>query len=117
VVDIRETAEIGLIFYGSTLPAVMEARASLAEAGVELSLLRLRALPINDAVREFVAAHQQCYVVELNRDGQMHQILSLEMPALATRLVSLSHMDGMPLTAEWLVEKVKAVSSQLSAAS
>jgi len=80
--------------------------------GIEFSLLRLRALPINDAVRDFVAAHRLCYVVELNRDGQMHQILSLEMPDLATRLVSLAHLDGLPLTAAWLVEKVKAVSGQ-----
>jgi 2-oxoglutarate ferredoxin oxidoreductase subunit alpha len=106
VIVSQEVAEIGLIFYGSTTPAVVEARASLAEAGIALSLLRLRALPINDAVRDFVAAHRQCYVIELNRDGQMHQILSLEMPALATRLESLAHMDGMPLTAAWLVEKL-----------
>jgi len=112
VIDTHETAEIGLIFYGSTLPAVLEARDRLIEVGIEFSLLRLRALPINDAVRDFVAAHRLCYVVELNRDGQMHQILSLEMPDLATRLVSLAHLDGLPLTAAWLVEKVKAVSGQ-----
>ena len=46
----------------------------------------------------------------MNRDGQMHQILSAEMPELATRLVSLAHMDSMPLTAEWIEKKLLTVS-------
>ena len=114
VVDVVEEAQVGLLAFGSTLPAVNEARARLAKAGIEVSFLRLRALPINDAVRDFVAAHERCYVVEMNRDGQMQQILSTEMPELATRLVSLAHMDGMPLTAEWIEKKLSAVSRQLS---
>jgi 2-oxoglutarate ferredoxin oxidoreductase subunit alpha len=103
-------ARIGVIAYGSTLPAVVEGRSRLARHGINVSFLRLRALPINDAVREFVAAHERCYVVEMNRDGQMHQILSAEMPELATRLVSLAHMDSMPLTAEWIEKKLLTVS-------
>jgi 2-oxoglutarate ferredoxin oxidoreductase subunit alpha len=117
VVDQVDGTRVGLIAYGSTLPAVDEARARLAEDGIEVSFLRVRALPINDAVRYFVAAHERCYVVEMNRDGQMHQILSTEMPEMATRLVSLAHMDGMPLTAEGLWKKLAAVSGQLSAES
>jgi 2-oxoglutarate ferredoxin oxidoreductase subunit alpha len=46
-------------------------------------------------------------VVELNRDGQMHKILQTELPEYATRLVSLAHLDGMPLTAPWVVAGVK----------
>ena len=43
----------------------------------------------------------------------MHQILSSEMPELAERLVSLAHMDGRPLTAEWVVRKLSALSYEL----
>ena len=68
--------------------------------------MRLRALPINDEVKEFVAEHERIYVVELNRDGQMHSILMTEMPEMATKLISLSHMDGMPLTARWVQEAI-----------
>jgi 2-oxoglutarate ferredoxin oxidoreductase subunit alpha len=103
-----EGAEIGLIFFGSTLPAVQEARDRLDAEEIATSCLRLRALPINHAVRDFVAAHERCYVIELNRDGQMHQVLRSEMPELAPRLVSLAHMDGMPLTAAWIAESLRA---------
>lgn len=110
-----EGAQVGIITYGSTLPAVVEARAALAESGLKTSLLRLRALPINNAVRDFAAEHERCYVIELNRDGQVHQILSVEMPELATRLVSLAHMDTLPLTAEWIIQQLSASSSKRSA--
>jgi 2-oxoglutarate/2-oxoacid ferredoxin oxidoreductase subunit alpha len=43
-------------------------------------------------------------VVEQNRDGQMYEILQLEMPAMATKLTSLAFLDGLPLTARWIVE-------------
>jgi 2-oxoglutarate ferredoxin oxidoreductase subunit alpha len=69
--------------------------------------MRLRALPINHEVREFVARHDRVYVIEMNRDGQMHSILTLEMPDLATRLKSIAFLDGMPLTARWIVETMQ----------
>jgi 2-oxoglutarate/2-oxoacid ferredoxin oxidoreductase subunit alpha len=106
LVELDEEAQVGIIAYGSTLTAVQEARARLADQGLATSFLRIRALPINGQVAEFVAAHRHVFVVELNRDGQMHQILSLEMPGMATRLVSLAHIDGLPLTARWIVENV-----------
>ncbi len=102
VVDNVPGSEIGIIAYGSTLPAIEEARARLAADGLRSSFLRLRAFPINGQVRDFVESHDRIYVVEMNRDGQAHQIISLEMPDLATRLHSLAFMDGLPLTARWV---------------
>lgn len=104
IVDLVEGAQIGLIAYGSTLPAIDEARDHLAQMGLATNFLRLRALPVNDVIAEFCALHDRIYVVELNRDGQMHQILSAELPQFATRLKSLCHLDGLPLTASWLVD-------------
>ncbi len=69
--------------------------------------MRLRALPTNDEVRAFVERHDRNYVVELNRDGQMHRVLQLEMPDIATKVISLAHLDGMPLTARWIVESLQ----------
>ena len=106
VVDVVDDAKIGIIAYGTTKFAIDEARDRLAADGIQTSFLRLRALPVNDTVKEFVAQHDRVYVVELNRDGQMHNILQTEMPELATRLHSLAHLDGMPLTARWVVEAV-----------
>jgi 2-oxoglutarate ferredoxin oxidoreductase subunit alpha len=106
VTDEMEGAEIGIIAYGTTRYAIEEARDRLAADGISTSFLRLRALPINHEVREFVQRHRRVYVIELNRDGQMHKILQTEMPELATRLIPLAHLDGMPLTARWVVEGV-----------
>jgi 2-oxoglutarate ferredoxin oxidoreductase subunit alpha len=57
-------------------------------------------------VSQFVADHERVYVIEMNRDGQMHKILQTEMPEMATKLVSLSLLDGMPLTANWVAEAI-----------
>lgn len=107
VVDEVPGAKIGIIRYGSTWPGIEEARDRLEKAGVQTSFMRLRALPINDEVRAFVERHDRVYVIEMNRDGQMHSILRLEMPDLALKMVSLAHLDGMPLTARWIVEQLK----------
>ena len=98
----RDGATIGVIAFGSTDPAVCEALDYLSEDGKEIDYLRLRALPVVDEVREFIRNHERVYVVEMNRDGQLHQILSLEVPERATQLISLTHNDGLPLTAKWI---------------
>lgn len=107
VVDLVEGADVGIIAYGSTLPAIEEARDRLEERDAAASFMRLRALPLNDEVRDFVEQHERVYVIEMNRDGQMHRILQLEMPDIATKLVSLAHLDGFPLTARWIVESIE----------
>ena len=107
VLDEREGAAFGIIAFGTTCYAIDEARDQLADDGVQTSFMRLRALPINEDVRDFVSRYDRIYVVELNRDGQMHKILQTELPEFAARLVSLAHLDGMPLTASWVVEGVK----------
>jgi 2-oxoglutarate ferredoxin oxidoreductase subunit alpha len=117
VADEVEGSEIGIIAYGTTRYAIEEARDRLAAAGLKTSFLRLRALPINDEVKEFVGRYRRVYVIELNRDGQMHKILQTEMPELATRLISLAHLDGMPLTAHWVVEAIRTADATYRAAS
>ncbi|WP_420629640.1 2-oxoacid:acceptor oxidoreductase subunit alpha [Candidatus Leptofilum sp.] len=106
MVDQVENASIGIIAYGTTMFAIDEARDRLAADGTATSFMRLRALPINEAVQQFVADHDRVYVIELNRDGQMHNILQTEMPEIATKLISLAYLDGMPLTAHWVVEAI-----------
>lgn len=108
VIDEVDGAEIGLIAYGSTRAALAEARDRLSAAGVKTSLMRLRALPINGEVEAYIERHDRVYVIELNRDGQLCLILRSELPALAARLQPLAHIDGMPLTARWVVDALTA---------
>jgi 2-oxoglutarate ferredoxin oxidoreductase subunit alpha len=101
-------AKIGIISYGSTDAAVMEARDYLAEGGVKTDYLRLRAVPFTQAVEDFVAKHDVIYVIEMNRDGQMHKLLRLEYPESTMKLVSLAKHDGLPLNARWVKESIEA---------
>lgn len=101
-----EGAEIGIIAFGSTNPAVEEAQHYLREAGLPVDYLRLRALPVGEEVIDFIDHHKRTYVVEMNRDGQLYQILSLEVPGRAINLVSLTHNDGLPLVANWIKDEL-----------
>jgi 2-oxoglutarate ferredoxin oxidoreductase subunit alpha len=97
-------AKVGLIAFGSTDPAVIEARARLSEAGLATDYLRLRALPLRAEVADFVAAHDVTYVIEMNTDAQMHQLVQLHVPEQATRVRQANKSDGLPLTAGWITE-------------
>ncbi len=99
-------AKNGIIAFGSVNSALREALDYLKEDDVRLDYLRLRSLPAVDEVIEFINSHERIYVLENNRDGQMHQILSLEVPEKSTDMISLAMIDGLPLSAEWIYEAV-----------
>jgi 2-oxoglutarate/2-oxoacid ferredoxin oxidoreductase subunit alpha len=106
LVDDVEEANVALISIGSNEPAISEARDRLRAAGVETAYLRLRALPINQTVQEFLADYDRVFVVENNFDGQLHKILVSETPEHAAKLVSLSKCDGLPFSARYLTESI-----------
>lgn len=106
VIDEIEEARVALISMGSNDTAVQEARDRLRKAGVETSYLRLRALPISQTVRDYIASYDEIYVIENNFDGQLHKILLTETPEYATRLVSIAKCDGMPLSARFITESI-----------
>lgn len=99
-------ARIGIIATGSVHPAVVEARDLLGKQGIPTDYLRVRALPLADEVRDFLASHDQVFVVEVNRDGQLFDLITMRYPAESCRMIKLAHMDGMPLTAKWIVNHV-----------
>ena len=107
-IQTRAGADIGIIAIGSTDPAVVEACDYLEAQGLPVDYLRLRALPIDKEVDDFITAHKQVYVVEMNRDGQLHQILSVEVPDRCTKLISLTHNDGLQITANWIKDAILA---------
>jgi 2-oxoglutarate/2-oxoacid ferredoxin oxidoreductase subunit alpha len=104
VTEKMDGAKIGLIAFGSTDLAIQEARYYLANQGVPTDYLRVRSVPFSSEVTDFIREHDRNYVIELNRDGQLHQLLTLEVPKHAASLISLAHIDGLPLTSKW-VEK------------
>jgi 2-oxoglutarate ferredoxin oxidoreductase subunit alpha len=101
-VHTMKNPRFGILSFGSTDPAIQEARDRLAAEGTPSDYLRLRALPISDEVLDFFRDHDRVYVIEMNRDGQLRQILSTEITGCETTLVSLTHNDGLALTAAWI---------------
>jgi len=106
-------AGVGLIAYGSTDPAMKEASHILEQQGILTDYMQVKAIPFTQEVNEFIRAHERNYVIELNRDGQMHQLLRLEYPELTMSLISLAHIDGLPISANWVVNAVTAMEDGL----
>src|SRR5436309_13073479 len=96
----------GVIYFGSTSPAMDEAIEMLEAKGQHLDRLRVRAFPFHDSVSEFVLAHDQVFVIEQNRDGQLRTLLVAECGLGPARLVPMLHYDGTPITARFIVEAV-----------
>jgi 2-oxoglutarate ferredoxin oxidoreductase subunit alpha len=101
-------ARVGVIAYGSSTPAVDEARVQLAkERGLGTDALRVRGYPFSRAVHEFVEEHERVYVVEQNRDGQLAALLKLDLaPELVPRLRSIAHVHGLPLDARSVTDEI-----------
>ncbi len=108
IVDNMDGAKIGIIAYGSVDPAVVEARDLLTAEGLKTNYLRLRALPITDTVEKFIRENDLIFIVEMNHDGQLREILSVEMPEESTKLVSSNLNNGLSLTAKWIRDDILA---------
>ncbi len=102
----REPTSLGVIFFGSTSPALAEAVDILRTRGIHLDTLRLRAFPFPQSVPDFIAAHQRVFVVEQNRDAQMRSLLVNELEVDPARLESVRHYDGTPITARFIAAAI-----------
>jgi 2-oxoglutarate ferredoxin oxidoreductase subunit alpha len=97
---------LGIVAYGSSDGAVIEARDRLAEDGIHADYLRIRAFPFSKEVVDFLRSHDTIFVVEQNRDAQMKSLLMLEANDIADRLVSILHYNGMPIPSECVVRGI-----------
>ena len=97
-----QPTRFGAIFYGSTGPAMDETLATLAAQGMHLDTLRVRAFPFHDAVADFIAAHEQVFVIEQNRDAQLRSMLVNELVVDPAKLMPVLHYDGTPITARFI---------------
>jgi 2-oxoglutarate/2-oxoacid ferredoxin oxidoreductase subunit alpha len=113
VTDMTEGAKVGVIAYGSTEAAINEARVQLEkEYGMKTSFLRVRSVPFTSDVDDFVHAHDQIFVVEMNRDGQLHQLLTVAYSEAALNFKSVAFGDGMPASAKWVREGILAKANE-----
>lgn len=96
----------GVIYYGSTSPAMDEAIHMIEARGHQVDRLRIRAFPFHSSVNSFVADHDFVYVVEQNRDAQMRSLIVNECDIDPVRLVPILHYDGTPITARFIARAI-----------
>ena len=107
-VRLGANASIGIVSYGTSRYAAEESRDQLRrEYEIESSLLRLRAYPFTGELTDFIESHARVYVVDQNRDGQMHQLMRLDLaPELAGKLRGVRYYGGLPIDARTITEEI-----------
>ena len=99
-------SRVGLIYYGSTVHAAREATDLLARQNLPVNSLRIRAFPFQQEVTDFIDQCDTLFVIEQNRDAQMRHLLITEADAPAAKLLPLLHFDGLPITANFIVDHI-----------
>jgi 2-oxoglutarate/2-oxoacid ferredoxin oxidoreductase subunit alpha len=101
-----QATRFGAIYFGSTGVAMEEALAALAGQGVHLDTLRVRAFPFHDEITDFIADHEQVFIVEQNRDAQLRMLIVNELPVDPAKLLPVLHYDGTPITARFILREI-----------
>jgi 2-oxoglutarate ferredoxin oxidoreductase subunit alpha len=104
--DARSPTKYGVIYYGSTAPAMDEAIHMIEAQGKPLDMLRIRAFPFHQDVQEFIADHEVVFVVEQNRDAQLRSLIVNECGIDPVRLMPILHYDGTPITARFIAREI-----------
>ncbi|MEK8050768.1 2-oxoacid:acceptor oxidoreductase subunit alpha [Ideonella sp. DXS22W] len=101
-----QKTRLGVLYFGSTAPAMDEALEALAADGIHVDAMRLRAFPFPASVKAFIAAHDHVFVVEQNRDAQMRTLLINELELDPAWLIAVLHCDGTPITARFITQAI-----------
>jgi 2-oxoglutarate ferredoxin oxidoreductase subunit alpha len=104
----KQPTRFAAIYFGSTSPAMYEALETLEEHGINLNTLRVRGFPFSHEVIDFIAEHDQVFVIEQNRDAQLRTLLVAECNIDPRKLVSILHYDGTPITARFIIGAIAA---------
>jgi 2-oxoglutarate ferredoxin oxidoreductase subunit alpha len=107
-IKLSERAAVGLICTGTSRYATEESREQLrAEYGLETGYFRLKAYPFTNDLVEFIHRHARIYVIDQNRDGQLLQLMRLELaPDDIAKLHSVRYYGGLPLDARTVTDEI-----------
>lgn len=100
-------AAAGVVFFGTSSYAAMEALDLLAADNVHLDAMRPKAFPFGREFADFVATHGRIFVIEQNRDAQFRSLMLIELGTDAAKLVPVLNYDGMPITADNIFRQIK----------
>ena len=102
----KQTTKFGVLYYGSTSPAMAEALAAFEAQGINVDAMRIRAFPFHDDIEDFMRSHEQVFVVEQNRDAQLRSLLLNECSLDPARVQPILHYDGTPITARFIIREI-----------
>ena len=105
----KNTSKLGVICFGTSIEASEEARDLLKKEKVKVDLMRVKSFPFNKDVGDFIDKHDTVFVVEQNRNGQLRSMLIDELQTNPQKLLSVLHYDGMPITADSIMDKIHAL--------
>ncbi|WP_445223476.1 2-oxoacid:acceptor oxidoreductase subunit alpha [Catalinimonas locisalis] len=98
--------ERAIIFFGTSTYAALEAMDLLKQKGIVLDAMRIKALPFNSTVEDFIASHEEVFVIEQNRDKQFRALLVNELEINPKKLLPVLNYGGMPITADAIIQQI-----------
>ena len=103
----ENASNFGVLFFGTSTYAAEEAIELLKAEGITLDAMRVKAFPFGKEFQDFVNAHEKVFVIEQNRDAQFKSLMMIELGTNPEKLVSLLNYDGMPITADFIFNRIK----------
>lgn len=118
-IHLQKNSKKLLVYYGSSTEACLEFLKVRVDASEIWSSVRIKAYPFSEDLQAVFASHEQIWIAEQNRDAQMRSLLSLQFVKHAAKMRSLLQYDGLPMSAEHLLnvyeeENSKSLSQERS---
>jgi len=101
-----ETSKLGMVFFGSSTYASLEAIDRLQENSIFINSMRIKAFPFQADVFNFINRHEIVFIIEQNRDSQMKILISGECQVSPGKIVSVTHFNGLPITATIITNRI-----------
>jgi 2-oxoglutarate ferredoxin oxidoreductase subunit alpha len=98
----------GIIFFGTTTYAALEAMDNFKKEGIKLDAMRIKAIPFNETVEDFIEKHDEVFIIEQNRDAQFRTVIINELDTNPDKLIKILNFDGMPITAKRIMDLIKS---------
>ena len=102
---------IGVIYYGTSAYAADETNDLLKNQNIHVDKMCIKAFPFGAEVESFIQSHDILFVIEQNRDAQMKTLLVNELQSDPKKLNEVLNIDGMPITAQFIVSEMLKVLS------
>jgi 2-oxoglutarate ferredoxin oxidoreductase subunit alpha len=104
----ENSSPLGVLFFGTSTYAAAEAIELLKQEGISLDAMRVKAFPFGKDFTDFIASHEKVFVIEQNRDAQFKSLMMIELGVNPAKLVSVLNYDGTPITADNILQQIKA---------